>query len=337
MPVYKGDKYLSKAVDSILDQTFSDFEFIIICDDPTPETKEILNKYQQSDSRIHVYYQERQGLVNSLNMGISLAKGEYIARMDADDISLPRRFEKQIEFLRNNPEIQLVGSDLEFIDNKGNKIIEMKTPTIPTKPGLIKWNLFFQCCIYHPTIMTRKSVIERAGGYSPDYIHAEDYELWLRLSESVKLANLPDILLKLRKHENNISTIHITTQLLNANIAVLNSLSKSLNIKTSLEEVILLRNATPPKCINDILKVEKLILELEKKTLNTVVLSNFERKQIKNDATRRILTLASDCRKRNPFLAVKILLGSFKHDPRNTVNVLTNKIIKTIKRSTKRI
>ena len=102
MPIYKGDEYLSAAVDSILNQTFSDFEFIIICDDPTEKTRQILDKYKQSDSRIRVYYQEREGLVNSLNRGCSLAQGEYIARMDADDISLPERFEKQVKFLDSN-------------------------------------------------------------------------------------------------------------------------------------------------------------------------------------------------------------------------------------------
>jgi glycosyltransferase involved in cell wall biosynthesis len=199
MPVYKGDEYLSEAVDSILNQTFSDFEFIIICDDPTNETRCILDKYQQNDSRMKIYYQERQGLVNSLNRGISLAKGEYIARMDADDVSLPTRFEKQVEFMDNNPEIGISGTWVKLIGKAPEFVLKH-----PCDHETIQSSMLFFCTIAHPSVILRRETFCKNGlCYNQDETYAEDYGLWVRAATVLRFANIPQLHLYYRMHDSN--------------------------------------------------------------------------------------------------------------------------------------
>lgn len=198
MPLYKGDDYLSEAIDSILNQTFSDFEFLIICDDPTDKTRDILDKYRHNDSRMEIYYQERQGLVNSLNKGIYLAKGEYIARMDADDISLPNRFEKQVEFMDKNPEIGISGTWAKPFSKKF-----LRTWKRPCTHENIKAKLLFESAMVHPTVIIRKNIFsENNLCYRLDETYAEDYGLWVRAIKVLRFGNIPEVLLHYRLHES---------------------------------------------------------------------------------------------------------------------------------------
>lgn len=198
MPVYKGDKHLSDSINSILNQTFSNLEFIIICDDPTDETRNILDKYQQNDSRVKIYYQGRQGLVNSLNKGISVAEGEYIARMDADDISLPDRLEKQVEFMNRNPEIGICGSWVKTIGDLSGLVW-----IFPCDHETIQSRMLFETVIAHPSIIARRDLFLNNGfAYKQEELYAEDYGLWVRAAKETRLANIPKILLHYRIHES---------------------------------------------------------------------------------------------------------------------------------------
>lgn len=198
MPVYKRDDYLSEAVDSVLNQTFYDFEFRIICDDPTEETRHILDRYQQKDSRIKIYYQKRQGLVKSLNKGFSLAKGEYIARMDADDISLSTRFERQIKFMDSNPDIGISGTWIKTIGDAPRYVWKH-----PCDHETIRSKMLFESAIVHPSVIIRKNVFTKNGFYyDPDETYAEDYGLWVRAIKKLKFANIPEILLHYRIHNS---------------------------------------------------------------------------------------------------------------------------------------
>lgn len=204
MPVYNGEKYLRKAIDSILNQTFTEFEFLIVDDGSTDNSVEIINSYQ--NSRINLVKNDKnEGLVYTLNRGLSLAKGEYIARMDCDDISLPERLKKQIDFLDSNSEIAVVGTWIKVINEKEEP---QTTWQYPLKPLEIQWNLYFYCPLAHPSVMFRKRIILSNGSYSPEMTHAEDYELWWRLSKKYLLANLPDILLIYRQHQSSITNEH---------------------------------------------------------------------------------------------------------------------------------
>lgn len=208
MPVYKGDEYLSEAVDSILNQTFSDFEFIIICDDPTDETCHILDKYQQNDSRMRVYYQERQGLVNSLNKGFSLARGEYIARMDADDICLSDRLEEQVKFMDQNPQICVCGSWIAIIGYNAGGIWKY-----PIENNEIQCKHLFNCSIAHPSSIIRKELLVQQNlMYDSTFRHCEDYALWVRISTLYPLANIGKVLLKHRIHPSAIGQHYSSDQ-----------------------------------------------------------------------------------------------------------------------------
>lgn len=195
MSVYNGEKFLKESVSSILNQTYRDFEFIIIDDGSTDSSLEILRDFKKEDSRIKLVSRENKGLTRSLNEGIKLAQGEYIARMDSDDISMPERFEKQIAFLEKNKDIALCGTWAINIDENGNEIGKYKTPIMSKE---IKKTILFHNPFIHPSVMIRKEIINNIGVYNEKIKYAQDYEYWLRVIKKNKVANLDDFLLKYR-------------------------------------------------------------------------------------------------------------------------------------------
>lgn len=197
MSVYNERTYVEKAVQSILGQTYADFEFIIVNDGSTDGSKEALEQYASSDDRIRLVHQENRGLPESLNRGLEMARGSYIARMDADDISHPERFEHQVRFLETNPQVGIVGTQIEKIDSQGQ--VRWKWSP-PTHPDAIAWRLFFDTCFCHPTVMARRSLLEELGGYADWAEVGQDYELWTRAVLETRLANLPSRLYKARRH-----------------------------------------------------------------------------------------------------------------------------------------
>lgn len=202
MPVYNGGEYLRSAIESILSQTYTDFEFIIIDDGSTDNTKEIIDSYD--DKRIRNFNNTtNQGLIFSLNKGIDNAKGRYIARMDSDDISLPQRFEKQIEYLDKNPDIVVLGSLGYNIDENGSVKNIIK---LPEKPGQILTELLFGNVFIHTSIIAKTEVI-RQYRYNKEYVHAEDYYLWSQIAKEHKIANLQQPLVRYRVHENCVSLL----------------------------------------------------------------------------------------------------------------------------------
>lgn len=293
MPVYQGDDYLVEAVESILNQTFSDFEFLIICDDPTDETRKILDTYMQEDARVKVHYnQKREGLVNSLNKGISLAQGEYIARMDADDISLTDRIEKQVDYLDINRDISILGTDVIFINRKGESFNDITVRAVPTDPKVIKWVLLFENCIRHPTVMFRMDMCNCTGIYSIDFDHCEDYEFWLRASQKVNIANLPEKLLLLRKHRENISELYEDAGKVNAIIAGQKIMSTILNKIIKLCEVQTFWypcKVTNERCVFDSAVI---LCELYHVFSEMPDLNHTESDQIRRDAAERMSILA---------------------------------------------
>jgi glycosyltransferase involved in cell wall biosynthesis len=211
MSVRNGDRFLSEAVDSILDQSVQDFEFIIINDGSTDRTALILDSYQHSDVRLRVYHQENRGLIASLNHGCALARGKYIARMDADDVANGDRLLWQIDFMENHSEIGVIGGAVEFIDVEG---ASMGISVNPTKDHQIKEAMRDGCPFWHPTVLMRKSVLESVAGYRKQVIDAEDCDLWLRIAERSELANLETVVLKYRIHPCQVSSTKCRQQAL---------------------------------------------------------------------------------------------------------------------------
>lgn len=231
MPVYNAEKFLKEAIDSILNQTFKDFEFLIINDASTDRSKEIILSYK--DPRIRYFENNKNlGVARTLNRGLRLAKGEYIARMDADDISFPDRFKKQVEFMEKNPQVAICGTWLQLINNKANDIWRC-----PSDHETIKSLSLFYSSIYHPTVLICSKTLKKNNlSYNPSFIHAEDYELWARIMEKAKAANLKEVLLFHRIHSNEVGNIYKQMQVKNANRVRLYQLSK-LGIYPTSEEL----------------------------------------------------------------------------------------------------
>ncbi len=206
MPVYNTPcEYLVDAVHSILTQTYKNFELIIIDDGSNSKTKAILKSF--NDNRINLIFNENNlGLVATLNRGLSLASGEYIARMDSDDISLKNRFKKQVEFLEDNPEIGVLGTACAIFQKKEEDVY------LPCKDELIR-ELILACHspFIHPSIMMRSSVLQDIQ-YDSNYPYCEDLALWIELFDKTKFANLPEILIKYRWHGANVSKKHTIIQ-----------------------------------------------------------------------------------------------------------------------------
>ena len=202
--VYNGESYLRQAVESILEQTFSDFEFIIIDDGSSDSTWEILTEYAERDQRIIlVQNQENIGLTKSLNKGLELAQGEYVARQDADDVSLPERFEKQVALLDKHLEVVLVSCDIELIDAGGCSVGKHEHAC---EPDLVAWYLlFYNRLAGHSQVMFRRELVVSLGGYCETRRYSQDYELWCRLVKVGKVTILPEVLLQQRLHNKSIS------------------------------------------------------------------------------------------------------------------------------------
>lgn len=184
------------SVDSILDQTYEDFEFLILNNASTDRTKEILELYD--DPRIRLIDNDKNiGLIRSLNRGLGLAKGEYIARMDADDISLPTRLEKQVDFLDSHDSIGVLGIRSWIIDESGNTLIRANHPIVHNE---ILAKILLDNCFVHSSVMFRKKLIDTYGNYNENAELAEDYDLFLRLSRTTELANMAEPLHKWRKN-----------------------------------------------------------------------------------------------------------------------------------------
>lgn len=190
MPVYNAQQYLAEAVESILNQTFTDFEFIIIDDCSTDNSATIINSY--GDARIRFYKNETNlGISKTLNRGIELSNAEWIARMDADDISYPARFQRQYNFILANPDGALFSCLVRVIDQQGS-IVRQDV----FRSEYYYYNLTFICWIYHPTVVYKKSAVQEVGMYTVPY--AEDFELFWQLSRKYKMYNLSEVLLDYR-------------------------------------------------------------------------------------------------------------------------------------------
>ncbi len=203
IPVYNGSDYMWEAIDSIIKQTYKNREIIVVNDGSTDEgkTEEIALSFGNS---IKYYCKENGGVADALNFGITMASGQYIARMDADDVALPDRIAKQVEYMEKHPEIDVAASSYMLIDRKG-KLIKEEFKQFSFEE--IKYELLFDNPICHPTVMFRRSIFDE--GWSYRNVFAEDYDMWTRLAICKNISVMPDVLLKYRIHADNLSSINV--------------------------------------------------------------------------------------------------------------------------------
>jgi glycosyltransferase involved in cell wall biosynthesis len=200
MPIHNGEAFVAEAIESILGQTFRDFDFLVIDDGSTDRSVEIVEGY--ADARIRLVRNEHQlELIQTLNRGLDLARGKYVARMDADDISLPERLERQVDFMEANPDVGICGTWLVTMGDREGGIW-----SYPESAEEIRCRLLFHTPIGHPTVCMRREMLVRHGlRFDEGYPHAEDYELWSRASDVLPLANLDSVLLRHRIHAGSVS------------------------------------------------------------------------------------------------------------------------------------
>jgi glycosyltransferase involved in cell wall biosynthesis len=217
MAAYNSMPYLGEAIESILAQSFSDFEFLIVNDGSADRSGEVIDAYAAKDDRIRPIHQDNQGFIASLNRMIAAAQSDWIARMDSDDVALPERFALQWQWLQANPDYGVLGTGLQEIDANGNPL-DTHRPTplshdemldkAPTGP-----------LVHHNSAVIRRDKLVEIGGYRPAFKHCEDYDLWLRLMNVTKMGNLPDKLMLYRRYQGQVTEWHRTEQSVNAAVA----------------------------------------------------------------------------------------------------------------------
>ncbi len=318
LAVRDGQKYLPQAIGSVLQQTFGDFEFIIIDDQSADGSLQAIKQY--NDTRIKVIpNRTHMGLSRSLNIGLHAAQGEYIARMDADDICLPERFEKQVRFLDQHPSMAVLGTGIRLIDELGKTIRDVQ---MPTDSDLIKWQLCFINPIAHPSVMMRRTAVKQAGGYDQELICSQDYDLWWRMSANNQLGNISDILVLLRQHSGQVSRVKRSEQF-EFGLKISQKYLSSLLDHVISEDVI--RNLLINKCpsAEDALLSGRLILDYFHKTSKGIQ-SRRSKHLLARDATSRIQTIVG------PFLKKpKIWLlfwRTFLMNPLPSIRFLANRI-----------
>lgn len=236
MPAYNSEKYIATAIESILNQTFSDFEFIIINDGSTDNTAKIVRQYARQDPRIKfIDNKKNRGLIAVLNMGLDLCTGEYIARMDSDDVSRPQRFELQVEYMDAHPECGVVSA---WIQKFGPTILRPEIDKYMSTVKLLDLVLYGSR-VSHPAAMIRASVLRDNNiYYDPAYPHAEDYALWASIAQFAELHNLQTVLLDYRWHDTNVSVVHRNIQHDSAHRIQRDLLSKYLSKSTDVQKFI---------------------------------------------------------------------------------------------------
>jgi len=204
LPVYNGEKFIAEAIQSVLDQTFRDFELIIIDDGSTDNTAALIKNF--FDSRIiYIHQNKRPGLVKLLNIGLSIAKGKYIARIDADDVWIDHdKLKKQVDFLNKNEKCSIVGTGAIVVDETGKENYRFLNPV---SDGEIRNKILLRNCFVHSSVMMRKSAVDLVGGYQ-EGSYSEDYHLWLKIGLIAGFANLPEYAVKYRVTSSGLSTIN---------------------------------------------------------------------------------------------------------------------------------
>jgi glycosyltransferase involved in cell wall biosynthesis len=288
MPVYNGEQYLQDAIESILRQTFSDFEYIIVDDGSTDKSLALIKAYQ--DRRIRLIRNEcNQGVTISLNIGLAMSRGKYIARMDADEISFPERFAKQVAFLNAHPDVGVLGANVQLIDPHGSPSDVWRYPVAHCA---ILWALHFLNPFAHPATMLRKEVVNQVGGYNSKRTepHAEDYELWVHISGITRFANLDEVLLYHRIHTENYSDIysdaHRKDDLAITHMLVAQTLGYDISDELALQCRRFYQDAW---AINNVYPVTRLFYQLCQAFLRATPFHRREQQLLRDDTAQRLL------------------------------------------------
>ncbi len=204
MSVFNGERYLRTCIDSVLAQTYTDFEFVVIDDGSTDRSADVVRQYAAADARVRLVSRPNKGLTKTLNEGLALARGKYLARMDGDDVCLPRRLAGQVQYLDAHPDCVLVGGQVELIDPDG-LLICLKDKMWLDHADIDQALMTRGWPLVHPAVTMRMDALRAVGGFNEKYVTNQDHDLFLRLAEHGRVANLPDVLLQYRQHFESVS------------------------------------------------------------------------------------------------------------------------------------
>jgi hypothetical protein len=319
MPVHNGDRFLQEAVESVLAQSYRDFELIVVDDGSTDGTAGILAAAQARDPRVRVWRMpQNSGITEALNQGCRLARGPFIARMDADDVSLPSRFVTQLEYLRSHPAVGVVGAWVQIIDDQGRAGAVKR---YPCDPALVGWSLVFFNSLAHPTVMMRREALDMEAVYSARYPRAEDYALFTRLSRSTQLANVPAVLLRYRMWSGNVSKS--SEQDRQAAVVVCDH-AAALGVQATAPQAAGLQGLARdryPRTADDARALGLLILELRAAVLRRLPVGSSPT-LINRDVGVRLWLLGALAARRSPGLALSMAGRAFRTSPASLLTFL---------------
>lgn len=312
LPVHNGASFIAASIQSLLDQSFRDFELIIMDDGSDDATEQIIRSF--TDNRIvYIKSETKKGIVYQLNTGIGLARGRYIARMDADDISHPDRFRQQFTFMEKNPDVGICGACVEIISEGRERVNHGKIARMPQDDSEIKLLLFQKSPFFHPTVFFRKSLLDNGNlKYDPLFEYAEDYKLWVDIFDKTCFHNLQDPLLKYRVHHHNTSLSRQEKQQ-RLTTGIKQELFRRIVSSLSDDEAGVLTNVIDEKAlpVNHFLRVQELV--------NRVVEGNNEKQLIQPQLLEQFLRLkfwlCCTGHTKFGFLAVKTYWGSNLRKP----------------------
>lgn len=291
--VYNGERYLAAAIDSILAQTFTDFEYILVDDASTDYSPQILRHYSDLDARVQVWRNPTNlNISGTLNRALALARGEYFAVLDQDDLALPRRLEQQVAFLDTNPEIGVVGTQATAIDEEGRALYPM---VFPENAVLARWTILFNSPALHSAAMFRRSLVLAVGSYPVAQWHLNDYILFAALQRSTGIANLPETLVLYRRHPQQTVSVNTKRQQAQAWLLTHSLLAERLNLRVGVDDIGILYNGVRGERLADaaaLLRAADLLAVLLDRFLLVEEPDQLTGEQIRADCARRLLTIA---------------------------------------------
>jgi glycosyltransferase involved in cell wall biosynthesis len=304
MSVFDAEPYLRNSIESILCQSFGDFEFLIISEHETSEESiRIVKSF--SDKRIrHIHNVIRLGFAQSLNKALRQARGQYVALMDADDISKRQRLEREVQFLDAHPDVGIVGTWSEVIDESGRTLSK---ECGPIDPALIKWRLLYSNVITHSSTMVRRTIHEALGYYDTKIPYAEDYEFWTRAALITELANIPEVLFCHRIHRGSAGHMHVQSVFETAVLISRNTIATRLGERVPTDVLGVLVQPSSLIKPGDALRAAKLLRRLCLRYICLTPISHHQENVIRLEVAQRILTLSSVCARRNGLISLRIL------------------------------
>jgi len=236
---HNGERFLAKTIESILGQTLTDFEYILIDDASTDGSAQIIEHYATQNARIiPIRNSSNLGPGAALNQGLGIARGRYIANLDHDDLAMPQRLERQVLFLDAEPTIGVVGTFARLIDEQGLPVEQsISTYDYPTEPAVVRWAMCYCCALLHSSVLMRSALVKQAGGYSAHHRYICDYELFSRLLSLTEFANLPEYLTAYRLGPHQTSSAHAPTQRMQVILLLYAMHRERLGIDVSISEV----------------------------------------------------------------------------------------------------